>query len=281
MTPPGEGAFPAFARDRLSGFERISVRACDAINTSRSMKAFLQFFVRNISARWVRAAALRRIFIHGREHLPAIDGEHGVVLVANHRSFFDMYVASGMLYRDSSFMQRLYFPVRSRFFYTSPVGLFVNLVISGCAMWPPVFQDRRRDLASQSLEQAAWALNRAGSVLGYHPEGTRGKGPDPYAFGPAKKGIGRLLRACHPETRVLPFFLIGMGSRFVHEVFVLSWRGHRGDNQHKIRLWFSEGLRVGDVVEGRTDQEIADYLMDLVGELGAQDTEEYGAWTPR
>ena len=279
MTPPGEGAFPAFARDRLSGFERISVRACDAINTSRSMKAFLQFFVRNISARWVRAAALRRIFIHGREHLPAIDGEHGVVLVANHRSFFDMYVASAMLYGRSTFMDRLYFPVRSKFFYSSPIGLLVNLSISGCAMWPPVFRDDRKDMNGASLHQSAWALNKPGAVLGYHPEGTRGKGPDPYEFLAPKRGIGKLLRCCHPETRVLPFFTIGMGSDFIKEVFVMSWQGHRGDPQRMIRMWFGEGLRVGDIVAGRTDQEIADYLMGVVGDLSQDDVAEYGAWT--
>ena len=275
-----EGGFPAFDPRRLRGFERLSVPICNFINTTPAIKGFIQFFVRTWTAFWIGLVARSRWQIHGEDSIRAVDGGHGVVLVANHRSFFDMYVASAMLYRRSTFMDRLYFPVRSKFFYSSPLGLLVNLSVSGCAMWPPVFRDDRKDMNPASLHQSAWALNKPGAVLGYHPEGTRGKGPDPYEFLPAKKGIGKLLRCCHPDTRVLPFFTIGMGSDFIKEVLLMSWQGHRGDAQRMIRMWFGEGLRVGDVVAGRSDQEVADYLMGVIGDLSQDDVAQYGAWTP-
>mgnify|MGYP001480307136 CR=1 FL=1 len=34
--------------------------------------------------------------------------------------------------------------------------------------------------------------DQPGTVVGLHPEGTRGKGPDPYTFLPAQPGVGKL-----------------------------------------------------------------------------------------
>ena len=274
--------FPAFPPGSLRGFERISVPLCNAINTSGWLKDTIALFGRWWTATWISLFARRRWQVAGLENATSIDSGHGVVLVSNHRSFFDMYVTSALLYkRKARFMDRLYFPVRSKFFYSNPIGLLVNLSISGCAMWPPVFRDdRKQELNPQSLEQAGWALERRGAVMGYHPEGTRGRGPDPYEFQPAKKGVGRMLRACHPDTRVLPFFIIGMGSDFKREVFVYSTQGHRGDPQRMIRIRFDPSVRVGDLLEGRTDQEVADHLMELVGGLAQADIEAYGRWEP-
>lgn len=281
MTLHLDGGFPAFDPARLRGFERLSVPICNFINTRPRVKGFVGWFGKTWTASWIRMVAKSRWQIHGVERIQSVPDGHGVVLVSNHRSFFDMYVASALLYRVSTFMDRIYFPVRSKFFYSSPIGLLVNLYMSGCAMWPAVFRDDRKDMNAVSLHQSAWSLNRPGSVVGYHPEGTRGKGPDPYEFLPAKRGIGKLLRCCHPETRVLPFFTIGMSSHILHEALVMSWQGHRGDPQRMIRMWFGEGLRVADVVDGRTDQEIADYLMGIIGDLSDDDIAEYGAWKVR
>ncbi len=277
-----DGGFPEFPPGTARGFERFSMWFCNTVNTTTLLKGFVQFFVRTWTALWIGIVAGRRWQIHGQDHIDAVGtGDHGVVLVSNHRSFFDMYVASAMLYRRSRFMDRLYFPVRSKFFYSNPIGLIVNLSVSGCAMWPPVFRDDRKPLNSTSLHQAAWALNRPGAVLGYHPEGTRGKGPDPYEFLPPKRGIGKMLRLCHPDTRVLPFFIIGMGSGYWKEVIVYFIQGHRNDPQRMIRMHFAESIRVGDLVAGRTDQEIADHLMEIVGGKSGEDIEQYGRWRPK
>src|SRR5665647_3600034 len=131
-------------RGRLRGVERAAVPMLDGLNLSRPVKACVQFVVRHVSARWVRACTRNLVTLHGMEHVRTLAPPRGVILVSNHRSFFDMYVTSAFLYAHTRFLRRLHFPVRSTFFYDSPLGVLVNLVISGGAMWPPVFRDARR-----------------------------------------------------------------------------------------------------------------------------------------
>ena len=52
---------------------------------------------------------------------------------------------------------------------------------SGCSA-PPLNDD--------ALDKMVALLGRPGNVLVLHPEGTRGKGPDPYQFLPAQPGVG-------------------------------------------------------------------------------------------
>jgi len=53
-------------------------------------------------------------------------------------------------------------------------------------------------------------------VLGMHPEGTRGKGPDPYKFLPAQPGVGKLALVGKPT--VVPAFIHGLGNNVVQDV---------------------------------------------------------------
>ena len=62
-----------------------------------------------------------------------------LLLVANHRSFFDMYAVSTVLFRSTQLAQATFFPVRGRFFYQSPLGLLVNLIMGWWSMYPPFF----------------------------------------------------------------------------------------------------------------------------------------------
>jgi 1-acyl-sn-glycerol-3-phosphate acyltransferase len=64
-------------------------------------------------------------------------------LVSNHRSFFDLYVVTGYLVKRNM-PHRLVFPVRANFFYDRRLGLFVNGVMSFFAMYPPLFQRRKK-----------------------------------------------------------------------------------------------------------------------------------------
>ena len=157
-------AVPKHATEHLRGFEKLSVPLCTAIATKLWLKDLTQTYVQHINARWTYGCVGNLMQEHGLEHVRDLKPPGSVLLVANHRSFFDMYIASAVLYRHANFLKRIYFPVRSDFFYTHPIGLGLNIGISGGAMWPPIFRDRRRD----ALHPAAF---------GYHCQqvaGTRG-----------------------------------------------------------------------------------------------------------
>jgi len=109
--------------------------------------------------------------------------------------------------------------VRSNFFYDSALGVLVNLAISGGAMWPPVFRDDRRGaLNPVGLDQIARVLAMPGAVVGIHPEGTRGKHPDPYTFLPARPGLGELVQTLPEDVVIVPLFVLGLKNAFVGQL---------------------------------------------------------------
>ncbi len=165
--------------------------------------------------------------------------------------------------------RRQFFPVRSRFFYDHPLGLLVQFSISAGGMWPPVFREpRRRRLNKTGIEQMAHVLG-PGTLIGIHPEGQRNKTDDPYRLLPAHNGVGKLITSCHPDTVVLPYFILGMGNSFVGEV-VRNFRrpGQRGE---PVRIEFRAPLRAGDLAARRRPKQIAQHLMSLIGELAERD----------
>jgi 1-acyl-sn-glycerol-3-phosphate acyltransferase len=115
-------------------------------------------------------------------------------------------------------LKRLYFPVRSDFFYQTPTGIFVNLVMSAWSMYPPVFREpAKRNFNEYGLRRLIELLQQPGTVVGMHPEGTRGKGPDPYRLGRAQPGIGKLIIEAKPT--VVPIFINGLGNHLPKQVW--------------------------------------------------------------
>src|SRR5678816_1646637 len=104
------------------------------------------------------------------------------MLVSNHRSFFDQYAMLLACYMGPvPWAKRLYFPVRSNFFYDQPLGIVVNAAVAAGAMYPPIFgQAERRAVNGQALDRMVGRWRQPGIGLGMHLAGTRGKGPDPY-----------------------------------------------------------------------------------------------------
>ncbi len=254
------------------------MRLSETVNTHAGLKSAASTFTYHAPRNFVSWVSRRRWKIHGLEHIQSVQSPHGVILVSNHRSFFDMYIAATSLFAHASFIERLYFPVRSNFFYDNPLGAVVNFVMSGYAMWPPVFRDgRKARLNPIGLQQMAFALSEPGSVLGIHPEGARQKGPDPYVLGPARPGVGQLIEICHPETVVLPFFILGAGNNLLEEVR-LRFRRDPGPD---IRMRWSPPQRCADLRAGASGaQEIAERLLEIVHQLGEQDRRSVAARRP-
>lgn len=259
----------------LRGLERLIVPLMDAANTTPWLKAGLQRFLRLTSGNWMRLCSQNLWEMHGLAPVAALQPPRGVILVANHRSFFDMYVTSAMLYRHARFMERMYFPVRSNFFYTNPLGPLINLTMAAGAMWPPVFRDDRRDqLNPVGVQQMQAVLARKGSVIGIHPEGTRSKDPDPWHMLPFRPGVGHLVQTAHPETVIVPFYINGMSNRAWREVlrnFLPA--GRRG---LPIRMRFAAPLTAQDLQQHHGDAAaITRALEATIRALAEEDRAQY------
>ena len=119
---------------------------------------------------------------------------------------YDMYAVSTVLFRNTRWRKQLFFPVRGRFFYQSPLGLFVNLVMGWFSMYPAFFATGDHPIAEKRIfDKFSFRLltdlarTGAGNVIGFHPEGTRNKSDDPYSFLRAQPGVGKLIMVCRTQ----------------------------------------------------------------------------------
>ncbi len=264
-------AAPEMAVSSLRGLERFAVPFFRWLNTSGLPKDIVQFFVRHVSARWVRWVTGYRWKLMHFERVKHLNPTSSVLLVSNHRSFFDMYVTCSSLYTHTRILDRLYFPVRAKFFYDSAIGALVNLSVSGGAMWPPVFRDdRRRELNPIGTDQMKHVLQNRGTAIGIHPEGTRGKGDDPWQLLPCKPGVGELVHAAPDDALILPFFIIGLSNDFVSEVKSL-WRRDKPE----IRIRWCEPITAGELKKLGSARLIAEHLHERIGTMAQLDRSEF------
>ncbi|MFN2530541.1 MAG: 1-acyl-sn-glycerol-3-phosphate acyltransferase [Pyrinomonadaceae bacterium] len=47
--------------------------------------------------------------VYGLQHVEAVSHERPILMVANHRSFFDMYAVSTVLFRSTKWRKQLFF----------------------------------------------------------------------------------------------------------------------------------------------------------------------------
>lgn len=200
----------------LTRFERAALRLGAAVNESPRAKRVSRLFNEVVTGRWMHFVSDRRMVLLGLEHVKALHPDRGVLLAANHRSFFDMYMVLTHLHTQVPWCQRTYFPVRSAFWYDHPLGVVTNLMASGMSMYPPIYREtEKRGVTRAGLDFLAAELQRPGTVVGIHPEGTRNKGDDPYDLLPAEPGFGRVVLGARPI--VVPVFVNGMANDFIHE----------------------------------------------------------------
>jgi 1-acyl-sn-glycerol-3-phosphate acyltransferase len=225
--------------------ERIALRFAELTNDDPRGKWLQTRFLRGFSYVWVRAAIANRILADGLEDLMQLRPETGVMLASNHRSFFDQYIMLLACYMGPvPWAKRLFFPVRSNFFYDQPLGLFVNAAVAGGAMYPPIYrQAERRALNDEALDKMVEILRREGNVLGMHPEGTRGKGDDPYTFLPAQPGIGKLALVAQPV--VIPAFNLGLGNNILEDIRQNFTKGAR--TKHAVITVFGKPIDYSDL----------------------------------
>lgn len=257
----------------LSGMERFCFRVTHRMNQGR-MKSFMTFFQRHIGSLWIHISTYNLMNLYGLENFEKASHERPILLVANHRSFFDMYAVSAMLFRKTNHPMKLFFPVRSMFFYDSLLGLFVNLVMGWFSMYPPFFyrnEQREFDKYSMRLLINLCAEGR-GHIIGFHPEAKRNLEGDAWTYLRAQPGIGKIIKEANPQ--VVPVFIAGLGNDLPRQVLG-NWRGGE-----KIRIRFGEQLDLSEFMQKRdsvrTHKEIADFLMAKIAELGEEDKKLFG-----
>lgn len=257
----------------LRPIERAGFKLARAMNFG-VWKRFWTFCQRHIGSLWIFLATYNLMNVFGIENVQNSDPTRPLILVANHRSFFDMYTVSSVMFRRTTRPITLFFPVRARFFYDNPIGWFVNLVMGWWSMYPPFFREegegeKRRFDKFSVRELIRISSKGEGHIIGFHPEGKRNLNSDPYSFLPAQPGIGKVILNADPQ--VIPVFIAGLGNDLPKQILG-NWTGGE-----KVRIWFGEVIDLsefhGKRDSLRTHKEISDFLMTKIADLGEKDRE--------
>lgn len=263
----------------LGRTERIAFRLTHRMNTG-TWKRFWGFCQRHIGSLWIKIATYNLMKVYGIENVENSDTKRPLLLVANHRSFFDMYVISSVVFRQTRRPIKLFFPVRGKFFYDNPIGWVVNLVMGWWSMYPPFFREakeaQKREFDKYSMRRLIQICSVGDAhVIGFHPEGKRNKDPDPYKFARAQPGVGKVIMEAKPQ--VIPVFVTGLGNDLPKQILG-NWTGGE-----KVRVWFGEEIDLSEFFEQRnarrTHKNIADHLMEKIGDLGDEDKKMFSSPT--
>lgn len=260
----------------LSRAERASLAVGRFIN-ERSVPKWMQLrWLLTFNQTWCRYAVGRRVYADNIDWLleqPADD--RGVVLCINHRSYFDAYITMWALYEAGArWPRKIYFPVRSNFFYEHPVGMAVNLVIGGGTLYPPIFRDAAKaDLNKDALARMVGFLTEPDALVGVHPEGTRNKGDDPYTLLPGQPGIGQIVLQARPL--VVPVFINGLSNSYASDIRSTFRPDIRRTNP--IIVTFGDPLDYQDLTVSKPRaalyKKCADRIVDGITALGSRERE--------
>ncbi len=255
-------------RKRLSFWERAIIRFVRRTLEPGRLDRFLRFCQRTVGQSWIHHFTKHLRQVHGVERLPPLNGPESIIFVANHRSFFDLYVITAELVRRGM-KKRIVFPVRSGFFYDSPVGLFVNGVMSFFSMYPPIFRSKKKaTLNLHGLSELGFLLSRGGVFVGMHPEGTRKRDDDPYTFLPAQPGVGKVI--FEARTQVVPVFVNGLINDLPRQV-----KSNFDGTGKPIHVVFGRPIDLADLLaergSPRVHRAIAERCMRAIGELGQEE----------
>lgn len=243
----------------LSFSERLSFRISSWVN--RHLKQpfmlwnalFMYFII------WLGLS--RRLTVTGLENIAHLTPKSSVLLASNHRTFFDFFVITWINFDRTSLPRNIYFPVRSNFFYDNILGLMLNVIMGGCAMYPPIFRStEKKPFNRYSMYCIAQKLREGGVTIGFHPEGTRNKDPDPFTFLPAKPGIGYVIKDS-PSAVIIPVFSAGLSNNYPKEIY----RNWVCPEEHPIVVCYGKTLDFSQ--SSQTAQEIATEVLSAIEKL--------------
>ncbi|MFZ5889475.1 MAG: lysophospholipid acyltransferase family protein [Myxococcota bacterium] len=201
----------------LSLVERASLAAALTCNESAPLKWLSNWWANAVVGHVVSSLCDARLRVSGVEHIERLAPSGGVLLAANHRTFFDLFAVAYAFRNHTRLCRGVYFPVRSHFWYDHPLGPWVNVLGTGMNMFPPVFRaSHKREVTRRGLDWLAQRLGQPGVVVGMHPEGTRSRGADPFALLPPEQSFGRV--ALLSRATIVPAFVHGLSDSIWNEV---------------------------------------------------------------
>jgi 1-acyl-sn-glycerol-3-phosphate acyltransferase len=212
----------------------------------------------------------RRLHIHGLSHISEYNTDARVVLICNHRTFFDFFVISWVTFNKTKLPKRIFFPVRSTFFYTSWIGIPFSFFMGGYAMFPPIMREAsKRVFNKYALQRIGDELRTQGCLVGFHPEGRRNKSNDPHSLLPAKRGVGEVYQEV-PDATVVPVYIRGITNNLLRE-FWCNWFSAKS---HPIDVHFGPPPECPELLgkehTPETHQEIAEHCMQSIHLLAQQ-----------
>lgn len=250
----------------LRPFERTAFRAMDFLH--RRALPVTELWLRTIGAGWMTVGSRNMMHPVGLERLRGLSYDDGILLVSNHRSFFDLYMLMLLLHRHTPLRQPVLCPVRADFFYQRAAGVLVNLVIGGGRMFPPFFREpSKAEFNKWALERVVEELHKGRVLVGFHPEGTRNKNADVYTPLPAQPGVGKLVMDAWPI--VVPAFINGLSNDIIADV-----RGNFARTKRVVAV-FGEPIdltpfkKMGNRLSSH--KRIADALLKRIYELGEEE----------
>ena len=263
--------------EALNTIERASYRVADLL--ARPEMSFLSKAYNTVAmGSLLYACGGRRFKTFGLENLEGMDNKSSVLFASNHRSFFDFFSLTAMVYWHTKLTRRIFFPVRKNFFYDHPLGAPVNLVMSGMRMFPPIMREKeKKGFNAFSVARCIEELDRTdvGTVMGMHPEGTRGKGDDPYTFLPAQPGVGRIALGSR-RAKVIPMFAIGMGQSIIGEMKMNAF----APKDHPVEIYFGAPIDFDDLRPKATmltaQKKAADRCLEAIRDLAIE--QRRNAW---
>lgn len=250
----------------LTRFERLSFQAMDVLH--RRALPLTEAWLRTVGAGWMTLGSRNMMIPVGLERLEGLRYQDTILLVSNHRSFFDLYMLTLLLHRHTQLRQPVLCPVRADFFYQGLPGVLVNLFIGGGRMFPPFFREQsKQEFNKWSLERVVDEMRKGQILVGYHPEGTRNKNADPYTPLPAQPGVGKLVMESWPI--IVPAFVNGLSNDIVADI-----RGNLLGKKRVVAV-FGEPYdlqpfrKMGNRVSSH--KRIADALLERIYQLGEEE----------
>jgi 1-acyl-sn-glycerol-3-phosphate acyltransferase len=257
------------AKDKLSPLERANIAFIKRTFHYRWLDRFFLWCQEALGAFWVHHCTKYIRLDCNLDRVGPLESMEPLILISNHRSFFDMYVINMVLCRNG-FQQRLLFPVRSNFFYDNPIGFFVNLIMSWFSMYPPIFRDRKRMMLNYTAFSELSAALKTGRSTGFHPEGRRKTDDDPYTLLNAQAGLGRLIHLS--RVRVIPVFINGLSNHLPSQV-----AGNFNKKGKKIIVNFGKAIDFGPLLDepanAKTFRKLSEVAMEHIVALGQEEKE--------
>jgi 1-acyl-sn-glycerol-3-phosphate acyltransferase len=278
MAEPRDDGPGAGARDKgaLTRLERTGLAIGRLLNEGPRGKHLQYLWNEHVGRRWVRHVIGPRVYVDNIEWLIDRPTDRGVMLALNHRSFFDAYLTTFALYQAGAhrWAKRIFFPVRSNFFYERPLGVTLNLMLGAGVLYPPIFRDpAKASYTKDSVERLIRFLGEPDTLVGIHPEGTRKIDDDPYTMLPAQPGVGQM--ALKGRPLVVPAFINGLGNNALEDIGATFTPGVR--QRRPVIIVFGQALDYEDLKAQRPRaalyKQMADRMRDAILALGPREKE--------